>query len=101
MPDDVHHSQTARIPILITIVGQIHESDAVQSVIQGYNDDISVITQIMSVIGRLFDGGTSSESAAVQPDHDRPACVFVNVFAPHVEIQTVFTHRPVPVRHLK
>ena len=99
--DDVHHPQTARIPILLTIVGQIHESDAVQPVVQRHNDDISVITQIMSVIGRLFDGGTRAESAAVKPDHDRPAGVFVDVLTPHIEIQAVLAHRPVTVRHLK
>ena len=69
----------------VTAGGQVGETEDVQAVVDGNEDDIAFTGQVGAVVAILFDAVAGGETAAVHPHQDR-ALAPVRGRGPHVEV---------------
>jgi hypothetical protein len=70
-----------------TELAKVQESECAEAVVEGDHDDVSAPRKVRPVVEGCGTG-SHHESAAVNPDHDRPATV-VRLRRPYVEIEAV------------
>ena len=98
--NDVISAGVSGIFVFLPKIGKVEIAEDIQPVIDGNDHCIAEAAHGRPVIGHLFDGGAGKEAASVEPDKHR-SLFPVAPGGPDVQIEAVFIHGPIAVRHIQ
>jgi len=87
---DIQHSRVTGIGETFVRVAEPSVAECTEAVVQRDDNEVARFREIAAVEpGRA--AGAPEISAAVQPDHDRPLCIGIEIGCPNIEGKTVLT----------
>ena len=99
--DDVQHSEIAGMLIFPSESGKVEETERVEAMVEGDDDDTVVTGKVGSVIGDEFLAGAGGETAAVEPDHHGALRPVLDACRPYIDAEAVLVRKSVVPVHRK
>ena len=88
---DVQHTYISGILELRVYSREIGIADRTQTVVDAYEDDVALASQILAIVAILFDAVTVGIASTMQPNQYR-TLLLVGVWSPDIQSQAVLAH---------